>query len=270
MASDPPRDNASKWLDDCDRQVADCPQLDNWGQHGGLFIPVRNKHLRPSGPIPDAIERTLADWEVRLSEERRLVQDLDQDQIRELAALVCDTVNDFEAYATRRAYLSRLLELAATETRHAQKINRLLDRAKSAMNELADYAPELARDVPAGYPSIQNARKGLEEVPMFRGGERFAAAHAELVGQNEDDPAAMDPTEDNPAAEDPTQFAMVKVFALLRRGFGLSANEAEARTGLIRNRFWTAWAKPVDLRLEWKDGSSIGCEAVHAAVLRFP
>jgi hypothetical protein len=72
-----------------------------------------------------------------------------------------------------------------------------------------------------------------------------------------------------PGRDDPIAYYMVLLFWFFRDACGLSANESEVRTGLIRNTFWQRWTRQVRVVEVSIPEESRGCNAVFRAVRRF-
>jgi hypothetical protein len=61
----------------------------------------------------------------------------------------------------------------------------------------------------------------------------------------------------------------VKLFWFFHYGCKLTEAEAEIRTALVRNKFWSEWVSSIPVLLEYNGTESKGCESVRHAVGRF-
>jgi hypothetical protein len=208
--------------------------------------------------LNERVDQETAKWDERLQQETpRVLEKLAPELHSQLAALVHDTLIDSEIYDERRQKMRRIKRVGD----QADRRNRMLDQktrtARTALTKLRDYAAGL--DPALGDPYKRASTYCLNELDRLNpaiAGAHFREQYARLqAGENH-------PVPDNPLSEN-----MVKLYWFFKEGCGLTGDEAEVRTGLIRNAFWKD-CEPVDVRTHYADGESSGCMAVRDAVRR--
>lgn len=277
------RENARlfNWLEWLDRKAGTLPRATNWIKPYGPFMLARYSHLRPksvrgnphSRIMCESGEKTAAQlfgqWEARIagSKEAACCLDrLDSEQRKQLAALLLDTICEFqigEADSRSSQWARHLRREAPARLR---ELNRKLQKAQKAVEELRAYAED-SDTVNPDAASLHTARCLLGQT------YRFAADRALKALAMECPPNAREfakVASEHPTPERVEAFGMVQLYWFFRHGCNLSGDEAEVRTARLRNAFWTEHGiDKVPYRAEYIPGESKGCNAVHAAVTRF-
>ena len=216
------------------------------------------------------LDALLTEWEGRIeanSRTRRALAGLKPELRRQLAALVFDTYTDLEIFADRKMFLARAKRLGQEADRRRRMLHRKVARAKEAVTDLRDYAASL--DPQIGEPFRRVAAACLERsAPLYSnpspqpGGPPSAAYWRNLHRDLSDDRR-------NPLTiGNPIQDNMVRLYWFFVDGCALKGDDAEVRTGLLRNRFWRGHAPSVKVIKKHAYPISAGCGAVHSAVLR--
>lgn len=263
--SDPP-DQVSgpiNWLAHLDRKAARLRRRANWSDLAPYcFWFIRYSHLRLDAP-PDALQQELKKREAEIrGADLRILGTLSPDLRQQLAALVCDTINDFERFRDRQRTLTRLRNLRNDQGR---KLAAKVKGAITAVSDLHSYAWNL--DPWLREPTAGIAKKFLVEINVIQTERRmnprriadWADLHIRMV--TEDD--------NHPVPDDPTSSGMVKLYWFFHHGCELNTDEAEVRTALVRNALWTEYADAVRFVPTYTGSESAGCDAVRKAVTRF-
>jgi hypothetical protein len=280
-ASERPEPPAN-WLKGHDRWLMELPDGDRTDLLS-LFSRVRLRYLAPlSSTLKDSadsegdtrpgaevflafrargnwVEQETARWETRLQRETpRVLERLSAELRPQLAALVADTVKDFEIYDEHRQTKRRVKQVGNQADPRNRMLNGKTLTARTALMELHDYAAK--QDPVLGHSYKRAATYCLKELDRLDpaiAGAHFRQQYARLqAGEN------------HPVPDDPKSENMVKLYCFFKEGCDLTAGEAEVRTGLIRNAFWKDFADPVDVHTHYGDGESSGCTAVRLAVQR--
>jgi len=268
------------WLSELDRKANTLPRATNWVQPYGLFMLMRYARLRPRPWPNDArskrecwvqeatAARILQEWESRIanhSETAVCLNGLSAKQRGQLAALLIETVEEFEYYKSLKGKSQWANEVQREARRRTRILDRKLQKARKAVGELRSYAedsrvgkspdqPDHAARVTLGYQYRIAAANALQSlvVPPPR-----IEVYESLRGEY--------PTPDRAET-----FGMVRLYWFFRHECGLTGHDSEVRVARLRNAFWTDYgASPVTCRPTYKTGESSGCEAVRLAVRRF-
>jgi hypothetical protein len=252
------------WLKELDTTARNLPAGSNWFEHPELafqrcplFIVTRHPMLVRLFP-KEVIDRELTRGESQISEHpgaRTVLDGLNVDQRRELAALFLDTITALENHNAYKHLAGRAHKLADEAPRRIRSLHKKISKARRALEALRDYAKGLdqalfIRSVPT---VVEACLKKLSALTLDATPELFGSVKGEY-----------------PALEDPVELSMVQLYWFFREGCRLAGREAEVRVALLRNIFWTKHGvSEVPFRSQYRTGESRGCNAVHSAVLRF-
>ena len=209
-------------------------------------------------------EELILGWRSRIESEPTLARacsGLSDDLRDQLAAFAFDTCDDLESYAQRKGTLTRTKTLSTEADRRGRMLARKARHASKVLVDLRDYATTVDPQISASYRRI--AAQCIEQLaPYFNGPSQsatyFRELHGGLIANSASHRTSREPVQDN----------MVRLYWFFVHACGVTGDEAEVRTGLIRNAFWQPLARPVTVRLEYDGCESLGCNAVHSAVLR--
>lgn len=267
------------WLEWLDKKAATLPRATNWVHDP--FMLARYRNLRPlpiEGDVHSRImcesgERTaarlFADWELRIADNTETtvcLEGLNAEQRRQLAALLLQTIVDLEMLtaADRSSQWSRHLRKAAAT--RLRVLNRKLQKARKAVQELKAYA----RDSETGNPDdalLHAARLLLGQDYRLAADNALKALAMKCPPKDQE---FADIAGEYPTPERVEAFGMVQLYWFFRHGCNLSGDESEVRAARLRNAFWTEHGvSTVSYRAEYIPGESKGCNAVHTAVTRF-
>lgn len=256
------------WLKELDEEVSRSPEPEA-GQRYSLFYFARYGK-REYLTIPDEVFRNqLTFWRNRLSEESRVVDRLNAQQLDQLAALMHDIMYQLEVYFAPKSKAERpswqrtglkykppRMRKIANEARRRRKmlVSKLI-QARRAVKQFGDYAQKL--DPMHGTLDYINAAKSCLKI-------------LEKLSTDTSVDFEVSLKDEYPVVPDPTAFCMVRLYWLFRHGCCLSGDEAEVRVAMIRNAFWTQYGvQDVSYRPNYSDAESAGCGAVAEAVRRF-
>jgi hypothetical protein len=189
-------------------------------------------------------------------ETQRALQGLDRPLRKQLAGLVLETYVELEKHFDEKEKKRRFPSL------HRERVLlQKVARARQLLEELRNDAKHLCTQT-SNIPHVQRAADSIR---------RLAEHYLEETSNILDRFGPARSFEPLPRiAQNPTTFAMVKLYWFFRHGCRLSGHEAEVRTALIRNAFWKKFGiPPVEFFREYRPDQSMGCPAVHQAVLRF-
>ena len=157
------------WLKDLDRVAATLPRATSWVDSYGPFMLARYPNLRPT-PIPGVATQLFVEWESRIAgsaEAAVCLEGLCAEQRTQLAALLLQTRVDLEMHEadSRSSQWARHLRREAPA--RLRQLNRKLQKARHAVEELRVYAQDSATANPND-TSLHTARFVL--------GQRYALA----------------------------------------------------------------------------------------------
>jgi len=269
------------WLEWLDRKAARLPRATGWTSPDEPFMLARYPHLRPA-PIPGDVhsrimceseEKTaaqqFAEWESRIAgsaEAAVCLAGLSAEQRTQIAALLLQTAVDLEmreADSRSSQWARHLRREAPTRLR---ELNRRLQKARRAVEELKAYAEDSRAEGPKdmerhwarhllGFNYRLAADKALRALVMKCPPE--AQEFAKIAGEY-------------PTPERVGAFGMVQLYWFFRHECKLSGHESEVRAARLRNAFWTEFGiSKVPYRKTLQDGQHRGCGAVHAAIVNY-
>ena len=268
------------WLEWQDQEAKNLPRAKDWFGQYELFMLARYSQLQPqaipndlSEIVPEAGEKAvaklLADSEVSIAQNTETapcLHGLDAEQRRQLAALMCDILSELEtrpAIDGTARWASQLRKIAEARI---NALNKKVEKATRAIEELRSYALDLdggdIRDdalhtakTQLGFPYLNAANRSLCALnPKF-----FPTALEQIESVKANEKSVGIET-----------YGMVRLYWFFRHGCGKTGDDAEVRTGMLRNAFWTkVGSDPVPLRRVYRGAESQGCGAVHSAVIRF-
>ena len=271
------------WLKKLDREAARLPRAASWLSPYGPFMLARYPNLQPQrvpGNIPSQLmcesgEETaaqqFAEWESRIASNKETavcLNDLDEKQRRQLAALLLDIVVDLEMRTATGRSSQWKRQLCKEAPIRLRMLNRKLHKARQAVQELMNYAQDSSEENDPnsplyrarrmlGQPYIVAASNALRELDI-----RYlpdAQKHIEIATESR-----------SVGSEDVEVFGMVRLYWFFRHGCNLKGDESEVRVARLRNAFWTKYdVSEIAYRAKYVPGQSQGCEAVHVAVHRF-
>ena len=262
------------WLKDLDRVAATLPRATSWVDSYGPFMLARYPHLRPE-PVPgNAWEKTaaqqFAEWESRIAHDRdaaACLKGLNAEQRTQLAALLLQTRVDLDMREADSRSLQWARHLRREAPARLRKLNRTLQKARQAVEELRVYAQDSATANPND-TSLHTARLVLGQ-PYALAADRALKALAMKCPPKAQEFAEI--AGEYPTPERVEAFGMVQLYWFFRYGCDLPGDESEVRTARLRNAFWTeVGISTVSYRETYRDAESKGCEAVHIAITRFP
>jgi hypothetical protein len=267
------------WLQSLDEAAPTLKRAGSWLQPYGPFMLIRYPHLRPKPSRDDRRRkrmlesaeacafRLVAEWESRIAHHKEAadcLHGLNPGQWAQLSALLIETVDAFEDCKQQGAGSRLRRHLAGEAKRRTSVLHRRLEKARKAVQELKDYA------------SDSGTRHSLDESShaarqMLGQKYRLAAQRAlrELDVQNA--PADLESERNEyPTPGRAEGFGMVQLYWFFRHECRLRGDESEVRVARLRNAFWTEHGiGTVKYRPTYKDAESMGCDAVHVAVLRY-
>jgi len=128
------------WLTRLDRAARSLPRSRTWSDLLA-FILVRHPHLRPTQSYYESFDGLIDDW-VRTLDGLGILRDsADQQQQRELAALVLDSLEWVESWKVEKPSLQRMKRMADAGPGKVRKVTRKIDRAKALLvSSLEDLA----------------------------------------------------------------------------------------------------------------------------------
>jgi hypothetical protein len=275
VVADISRVERANWLAEEDAWALEQPQAISWNDYSH-FVFARHPHLQPA-PCPeprpsrsiDFIEfgrrvfnEHLSGYQSQLASDekmKRVLEGLSADQQIQLAALVIDSILDFEFDCVARRdddyKNSRFREVT---NRRNLLVKKTL-KAKKALEDLARYAScELRYGVGTLHGTV--ARNCLADFDKYL----QATSSAQLVN-------ARTP-EDSKAASvlSAATMGMVKLYFFFFYGcIGIPSEESAIRVALIRNKFWRDWVDEVKEYSSGRDIESHGSGAVRQALSRW-
>jgi len=286
------------WLKAYDKEVAESPEPTE-EQRSSLFYFARYKRFGSCNLSEEVFRQTLSEVKICLSREKEIVAGLDGDQLDQLAALFYDTTRMVEVYydpasgrssragsiEKRHVYeqtglrhrVPRYRKVAReAERREKQLISRLRNLRDAAQN-LLNYAGYDGKPLSDKHPSYGNLTGTLDPLHGALPYAVIAAKCLEIIGKSFKDLDTVrtstewtrDLLHQYPnRISDPLSFCMIRLYWYLKE-CKLSSNEAEIRTGRIRNVFWHVYGvEPVEIRERSSNEESRGCNAVRIAVSR--
>jgi len=214
-------------------------------------------------------QKLWGEWEAKIARHEDTavcLQGLDSQQRKQLAALLIETLEAFE-YRQQQGARSRLRRHLAGEAEpRTRMLDRKLEKARKAVQELEDYASDAGTG-----PSDQSCHAARQ---MLGRKYHLAARRAlrELRVQTTPDEIEFCESQRNEYAtpDHAEGFGMVQLYWFFRHECRLTGNESEVRVARLRNAFWTDHGvSDVKYRRTYQDAESIGCEAVHGAIHRW-
>jgi hypothetical protein len=273
------------WLEALDKKFSVESRVDSW-LDCSPFVFARYPHLQPlqffkiyGGKLRFFNSRTpfdeqLSSWERRIAahpEANLILKDLDNEQRKQLAALVLETVSDLDSYREQEEYLKSLTQRARKlksqriSKRKSGKLLPLDEKVVEIRHALRELHKTATLQGKAGADYAWFAAQGLQIKPPFESGP----SADDLLRRREEIIKSPD------YLESPETFCMVRLYWFFRTGCGQSGKESEIRTGLIRNYFWTEFGlkrvKIISRKIFRNRGNDIsrGCSAVKLAVSHF-
>ena len=251
------------WLEWLDEEVRTFPEEANWLEHSPFqfarcrfFMMARYAQLQR--PIfDDVLSRELSHWEHQILDHRdaqHILSELNDQQRKELAALLFDTVASLEFYGAHQRRKKRVNKLAGEAPRRVLMLTRKVKKARAALEDLHKYAATL--DEVLSWQHVRVTEICLERIRNLK--------------EDPDPESYYSLKTEYPELETPANLGMVQLYWFFRHGCQLSGDEAEVRVARIRNAFWTEHGvSEVPFRPEYQTGESKGCDAVHVTILRF-
>jgi hypothetical protein len=211
-----------------------------------------------------------AEWETRIASNQETavcLNNLDEEQRRQLAALLLETIVNLEMRtATDRSkeWVRHLHKEAETRLR---MLDRKLYKIRKAAEELKAYAVDAGKE---------NAREVSRHKARFQLGQAYIETAAAVIGTLDKHNSHTAKAHRDASSgfltprEDVEVFGMVRLYWFFRHGCNLNGDESEVRVARLRNAFWTEHGvSAVTYRANYIVGQSRVCEAVHVAVRRF-
>jgi hypothetical protein len=253
------------WLDDYDEKARDFEQARDWMEYS-FFAFARFPRLRPADKNSFCttgrqwFEKALAHYDREISRHtkaNRALHDLSDDQRLQLAALLSDCMAALEKFARRHESKEMFRDIASAGPGKGRKLRAKYRDASQALESLVEHCRKAGAVVNGDFRQrAGQALRVLREAgsPQTPDGENVAAVRDEL----------------GLITRDPTTELMVRLYWFFCSGCNVSGHEAEVRTGLIRNAFWSQQDVPtVAVNEAYRPGESAGCDAVKQAVRRF-
>ena len=253
--------------------------------------PADNTRSLPTGGLTPGVERSpnvlqdcahditrgrkildalLTEWEERIeanSTTRHALAGLNPELRRQLAALVFDTCTDLEILTDRKALLARAKRLSQEADRRRNMLHRKVTKVRTAMTELRDYAASL--DSHIGEPFRRVAASCLEQIaPLYNNPAPQPGAPPSAAYWRQLHRDLSDSRRNRLTVGNPMQDNMVRLYWFFVDGCALKGDDAEVRTGLLRNHFWCGHVPRVQVTEKRDYPMPAGCGAVHSAVLR--
>jgi len=270
------------WLQSLDEEAPGLERAWSWLEPYGPFMLTRYPDLRPRPSADDPRSkcmcesgeacafRVLAEWESKIAnheEAAACFQGLNREQRQQLSALLIETMVAFEDYKQQGAGSLLRRHLAGEAKRRGRVLDRKVEKARKAVQELEDYASDSGT---GRSPDQAHAARHLLGQKYRLAAQR---ARRELNLQTTNDEVEFYESQGNEYAT-PNRaegFGMVQLYWFFRHECDLSGGESEVRVARLRNAFWTEHkVKRVKYRPTYQmAGESKGCEAVHIAVHRF-
>ena len=236
------------WLEWLDREAARLPRATGWTSPDEPFMLARYPHLRPAPTPGDVHSRIMcesgektaaqqfAEWESRIAgsaESAVCLEGLCAEQRTQLAALLLQTRVDLEMRKADSRSSQWARHLRGEAPARLRKLNRKLQKARQAVEELKAYAEDSGAEGPKdmerhwarhllGFDYRLAADKALRALVMKCPQE--AQEFAEIAGEY-------------PTPERVEAFGMVQLYWFFRHGCHLSGDESEVRVALLRNAF---------------------------------
>jgi len=244
------------WLEEYDRRAQEFTKANDWFEYP-LFTFARFPQLQPASR-GTFFSEWIAAWKKLIGQDPKakiVLNNLTDDQKTQLAALVSDTVSDLEIFRNRRKSKEWFGKLVAGEKSWPSKLQFKYLDACQAVKHLSEYAAK-RNSISSEYQ--RRAAAALEVLcpshPPDKRTLKEASVYKELAA----------------ITNDPKNEEMVHLYSFFRSECNLSGHEAEVRTALIRNAFWTQLdISKVNCRESYQAGESWGCDAVKQAVRRF-
>jgi hypothetical protein len=239
------------WLKEMDRRAKSLPKPQNNADYW-LFWLVRYPWLQVE-PLQELIAAELSYYEEMIASDKetaRAAEGLSPKLRTQLAALIVDTRADLDDFFGKR----QLKSLARRAQAQIKKLNHALRQAKSAVRNLHTCACKVHSHIG------ENAKVFAEE--SFGLLESIRVPTRDYINELPKYSDIFQPTKR-------IGLNTVQVFWFFHYGCKLTKAEAEVRTALIRNKFWSEWVDKIPVRLEYDGIESKGCESVCRAIRRF-
>lgn len=269
------------WLEKLDQEARTLPRAEGWLGPYGLFMLARYPDLRPQPLLNDGhskiacesgertADRLFEEYEAGIAgnaDTANCLMGLDAVQRRQLAALMLEIESELEIRPTIDHTAKWASQLRREAEARIRTLNRKVEKARRAIEELKEYALD-SDTVDTRKDSLHTARKMLGFPYMNAINKALSALEVRFFPNAQEQ---IELVENYEAPEGPEAFGMVRLYWFLRYGCSINGDEAEVRTALLRNAFWTKHSVcAVKYRAEYIVGQSRGCEAVHVAVWRF-
>gem|GEM_PF-4287958 len=258
------------WLKKFDKAVASWPRANSWTQHYGDFVLARHPKLRPratrSNPAPKnqlligkrCFEKRISGWMGRLRTETPIiVEDLNSQLLFQLAALIIDCIEDLEF---RKHYSEEQKRLTQAKKQPRAKLDAKFQAACSGLENLLNYVRPLHP-----YHGVIDPSTIVKECLERLRACKFAPRPTQQWGLLREGLANIMPNTDHQRSLD-----LVYLYWFFRHGCNLTNDDAECRTGTIRNIYLTKWgAKKVNVLERHTGSQSRGCKSVERAVSRY-
>lgn len=255
------------WLKNLDEKANTLTRAGSWLQPYGPFMLARYPNLRPE-PIA---EKLFAEWESRIanhSETTVCLDGLNSEQRKQLSALMIEIAESFELQAPDRRRSQLAQAVLREEKRRTNMLKRKLEKARKAVEALFSYA----EDSESGHEPVARSHDARKII-----GQPYAIAAAnalrdlQAVNRSVDVDFWKSVKDECQPLDHPESFAMVRLYWFFKHECGLTGDDSEVRTARLRNAFWTKrGGSKVDYRPEYEAAQSQGCDAVRAAVRRYP
>jgi hypothetical protein len=266
------------WLADLDAHVVALPRAESWLQYP-YFVFMRHPQLQPQIPEAkylawqvetnaDAVKMQLKRQSDKISGHEhgeQILHGLTPGQREQLSALLIDCVSEFAKYLEGITHRKRLIRIAGEAERRQRMLNKHVAKVTAALDKLKNYANGL--DDWLGMNHRLFAEKGLNAAEHLRNHQSAdewkhdRALHSEFAAI-----AGF-----SPFPEDPAASSTVQLFWFFRSGCGLSQGDSCLRAALVRNAFFSRWAKKIAYNVKHRSLflQSRGSNAVIQDVRRF-
>jgi hypothetical protein len=273
------KEHPSNWLAWLDRKAPTLTRATNWV--ADPFMLARYSNLRPqpiSGSDRSRIaceiqeqiaSRVFTEWESRIArtaETSVCLNGLNAEQRKQLAALLIQTITEIEMHAPekRSSQWARCLRREAPARLHG--LNRRLQKAQQAVEELQAYAQDSKADK-TDNEAQHLARQLVGQIYGIVADKALKALTMKSlpkVGQ------FIGIADEHPIAKRVEAFGMVQLYWFFRHECDLTGDESEVRVARLRNAFWNEYdVSEVPYRKKSHVTESRGCGAVHTAVVNY-
>jgi hypothetical protein len=277
------------WLETLDMLMASYEPSPYW-DYQNWFIYARYRRMSPGfGPVtrptnesqhePLTYDKIMSEWTRKLDDRvPTVVKGLSQGQKEQLAALIIDSIDSFEARLTDKSTKDYMRDFLKRERAWEHKLD---NKAKAVLRAVEKWKREIKKKSPYPIKELSYDNSGIEirTIPrVFRTGHSDAKIVEDILrllknrraqSLPEDSKRVMTKVIDSCRVKNPAAGYMVFMYWFFRHDCKCLIGDAEERVALIRNTFWNDLAKPVKLNSDYYYEDAKGCNAVRIAVERF-